>query len=139
MSVDRELVAPFVALPWVPDARLVEDMRLAQLCHGREYARDLEAVALLARRRTGELRTVDGRGGPGLDARTLTDHVLAGVREDFVAELALTRGCSEDAARLVLREALLLTGPLSATWSHLFAGILTVAHARAVVDLLGDA
>ena len=131
-----DLVTPLVALPWVSEAALVENMRVAQLCHGREYARDLEAVAGLAAMRQAD-RPLGG--GPGIDGRSLTDEVLAGVREDFVGELALTRGCSEDSARLVLREALLLTGPLVTTWSHLFAGILTVAHAKAVVDLLGDA
>jgi hypothetical protein len=40
---------------------------------------------------------------------------------------------------MLLREALLLTGPLALTWSHLFAGCLTVRHAKAAVDLLGDA
>ncbi len=131
-----ELVKPLVALPWVSEHALVENMRSAQLCQGREYARDLEAVASLAALRRND-RPLGG--GPGIDARSLTDEVLAEVREDFVAELALTRGCSEDAARMVLREALLMTGPLTSTWSHRFAGVLTVAQARAVVDLLGDA
>ena len=47
-----ELVPPLVAVPWVPEARLVEDRRGAQLRQGREYARDLEAVATLAGRRS---------------------------------------------------------------------------------------
>ena len=42
-------------------------------------------------------------------------------------------------AATVLREALLLTGPLAATWCRLDAGLLSVAQARAVLDLLGDA
>ena len=133
---DDELVKPLVGLPWVSESAVVENMRFAQLCQGREHARDLEAVASLA-----ALRRSDQPlgGGPGIDGRTLSDEVLAGVREDFVTELALTRGCSEEAARVVLREALLLTGPLAATWSHLFAGVVSVAHAKVVVDLLGNA
>ncbi len=133
------LFVPEVDMPETSDADLVEDLHRAQYRQRHAYAGEWEAVALLARRRTGELGTADGRGGPGLEARTLTDEVLAGVREDFVSELALIRQCSEVQARAVLREALLLTGPLTSTWSHLFAGVLTVAHARAVVDLLGDA
>ena len=70
------------------------------------------------------LATADGRGGPGVDARALADAVLAGVDEDFVAELALARGCTEAEASTVLREALLLTGPLAPTWCRLNAGLL---------------
>jgi hypothetical protein len=108
---------------------------------GQWYARDLEAVARFARRRrkTRDLSTADGRGGPGVDSRALADAVTADVAEDFVAELALLRGCTEAEAGTVLREALLLTGPLSLTWCRLNAGLLGVRHAKAIVDLLGDA
>jgi hypothetical protein len=135
------LLAPDVDASRLAEYELVADMREALAFQGQMYARDLEAVAGWAarRRRRGELATVDGRGGPGVDSRALADVVLAGVAEDFVAELALARGCSEAEAAAVLREALLLTGPLSQTWSRLFAGLLSVRHAKAAVDLLGDA
>ena len=140
MSV-TELFAPEIDLPGVSDAELAEDMRSAQARLRREHARDIEAVAQLAHRRSGArpLGAGDGRGGPGADARSLSDRALAGVREDFVAELAVLRDCSQDDARRVLQEALLLTGPLAPTWSHLHVGRLSVRHAQVVVDLLGDA
>src|SRR5215207_6570780 len=137
---DPALLAPWTDPAGAGDYELVADMREAMELQGRFYACDLEAVARLARlRRTGELATADGRGGPGVDSRALADAVLAEVAEDFVAELALARGCSEAEAHTVLREALLLTGPLSPTWCRLNAGLLSVRHAKAVVDLLGDA
>jgi hypothetical protein len=116
-------------------------MWAAQARQRREYALELEAVAQLAhrRRRGAELATADGHGGPGLDARVMADAVLSCVREDFTAELALGRDCSEAEAAAVLREALLLTGPLVPTWSALYAGAIGVRHVKAAVDLLGDA
>jgi hypothetical protein len=141
MSTGPVLFPPEVDVPELLDGELAEDVRMAQGRLRREYARELEAVAQLAHRRhrVRELGTAAGRGGPGVDARALTDRVLDGVREDFVAELALIRNCSENEASAVLREALLLTGPMSATWSHLFDGHVSVAQAKAVADLLGDA
>jgi hypothetical protein len=138
---DLALVAPHVDPGRLADYELVADMRDLQTMQGVMYAGDLEAVARwAARRRTGgALGTADGRGGPGVDTRALADSVLAGVDEDFVPELALARGCSEHHASTVLREALLLTGPLAATWSRLNAGLLSVPQAKAAVDLLGDA
>src|SRR5215210_5574489 len=122
MSTGPVLFLPEVDVPGVPDSDLAEDMWAAQQRQRREYARDLEAIAQLARRRrrNGELGTAAGRGGPGVDARALACPVLADVREDFAAELALLRSCSEAEAGMLLREALLLTGPLAQTWSHLF-------------------
>ncbi len=138
---DPALLAPDVDPAQLGDYELVADMREAMTQHGQAYARDLETVARLARRRRAgrELATADGRGGPGVDSRALADVVLADVAEDFVTELALSRDCTEAEAHTVLREALLLTGPLSPTWCRLNAGLLGVRHAKAVVDLLGDA
>ncbi len=74
-----------------------------------------------------------------MDSRALADTVTAGVAEDFVPELALARTCSEAEASALLREALLLTGPLSPVWSALHAGRIGPRHAAAAADLLGDA
>ncbi len=71
----------------------------ADALESRGYAMRLLSVARLARRRrAGALGAVGGRGGPGVDARALADPVLAEVGEDFVAELALIRGCSDTEA-----------------------------------------
>src|SRR5215210_4859905 len=138
---DPALLAPDVDPSRLDDYEQVADMREAMAFQGQCYARDLEAVARFARRRGAgrKLATASGRGGPGVDSRALADAVTADVAEDFVTELALSRDCTEAEAHTVLREALLLTGPLSATWRRLHAGLLGVRHARAVVDLLGDA
>src|SRR3954447_913283 len=138
---DLALVAPDADPGQLVDYELVADMRELQTMQAVMYAGDLEAVARwAARRRTGlVLSTADGRGGPGVDTRALADAALAGIDEDFVAELALARGCTEVQASTVLREALLLTGPLAPTWCRLNAGLLSVPHAKAAVDLLGDA
>jgi hypothetical protein len=137
---------PALLAPWTDPAGAAEDQLAADVRQAMEqqacgYAYDLETVARWARlrRKTRPLATADGRGGPGLDSRALADVVLADVAEDFVAELALTRGCTEHEAHTVVREALLLTGPLAPTWCRLNAGLLGVGHARAAVDLLGDA
>src|SRR5690348_15537721 len=137
---------PGLVAPWVGPGRwaveeLVADMHDFQRMQASMYAADLEIVARWAtRRRTGlVLSTADGRGGPGVDTRALADAVFDGIDEDFVPELALARGCTEVHASTVLREALLLTGPLTPVWCRLNAGLLTVAQAKAVVDLLGDA
>jgi hypothetical protein len=138
---DLALVAPDVDPRRLADYELVADMRELQTMQAVMYAGDLEAVARwAARRHTGlVLGTAGGRGGPGVDTRALADLALSGIDEDFVSELALARGCAESHASVVLREALLLTGPLSPTWCRLNAGLLSVPHAKAVVDLLGDA
>src|SRR5215213_2120394 len=138
---DPALLAPDVDVPDLAEYELQADLREALEQQGREYARELEAIARWARLRPREreLATADGRGGPGIEARATADAVLADVAEDFVAELALARSCSEAEAALLLREALLLTGPLALTWSHLFAGRIGVRQAKAAVDLLGDA
>jgi hypothetical protein len=65
--------------------------------------------------------------------------VLAGVREDFVAELALSCRCSEAQATELLREALLATTVLAPTWVALDEGRIGPRHVRACVELLGDA
>ena len=113
----------------------------ADALEARSYAMRLLSVARLARRRRGGrgLGTVDGRGGPGVDARALADPVLAGVDEDLVAELALIRGCTEAEAHTVLREAVLATTVLAPSWRALNAGRIGPRHLRALVDLLGDA
>ena len=140
-AAEPVLLASDVDVPDLSEAELVEGMREAQVGQAMAYAEDLQAIARLAARRVreAELATGDGRGGPGVDARSLADPLLTRVREDFLAELALTRGCPEDQAGVLLREALLLTGPLAAVWAHLYGGVLTVPHVKAVTDLLGDA
>src|SRR5687767_7839876 len=112
---DPALIAPIVDPGPLEEYELIADMREARIMQAVMYAAELEAVARwAARRRTGlVLGTAGGRGGPGVDSRALADTVLAGIDEDFVAELALARGVSEAQASTVLREALLLTGPLS--------------------------
>src|SRR5215218_652781 len=138
---DPALLAPWTDPAGAAEYELAADVREAIEQQARGYAYDLEAVARWARLRGKErdLSAADGRGGPGVDSRALADGVLAGVAEDFVAELALTRGCTQGEAHTVLREALLLTGPLAPTWCRLHAGLLGVRHAKAAVDLLGDA
>src|SRR5215213_7552888 len=107
-------------VPQLPDVdfsehELVTFIGAADAIEARNHASRLLWIAQLARRsgRAGELATADGRGGPGVDARALTDPVLAGVREDFLSELALTCGCSESQASDLLREALLATSMLA--------------------------
>ena len=97
-AAEPVLLAPCVAVPDLSEAELVEGMHEAQLLQAMAYADDLQAIARLAARRAREadLTTEDGRGDPGVDARSLADPVLSRIREDFLAELALTRGCSEE-------------------------------------------
>ena len=139
MSIEPEL-PPLDADAW-SDRELVSLVRAADAIEGRNHAARVLAVARwAAHRRTGRvLGTADGRGGPGVDSRALADAVLDGIDEDFVSELARARNCGEVEALRLVREALLLTGPLAATWRRLNAGLLTVRQAQAVVDLLGDA
>src|SRR3712207_1420822 len=87
------LLAPVLDVPEFDEYELLADMREAQVMQGMEYARDLESIARLARRRPrrGELAAAGGRGGPGVDSRASADAVLARVREDFMAELAVSR------------------------------------------------
>jgi hypothetical protein len=141
MSMEPVPEPPDVDAPGFTDRELFLHLRGADAIEGRNHAARLLAVARLARqrRKVGELGTAGGRGGPGVDSRALADVVLADVAEDFVCELALARSCSEVEALRMLREALLLTGPLAPTWCRLNAGLLTVRQAQAVVDLLGDA
>src|SRR5829696_471640 len=113
----------------------------ADAIEARNHASRLRWIAGLAGRRrcSGSLAAADGRGGPGVDARALADPVLAGIREDFVAELALTRGCSEAEALALLREAVLATTVLAPTWMALDEARIGPRHLRACVDLLADA
>jgi hypothetical protein len=123
------------------EPELVTLLGAADAIEARNHAKRLLWIARLARRRrrTGELGTADGRGRPGLDARATADAVLAEVAEEFVAELALTRGCSEPEAAAVLREAILATTVLAPAWRALDAGRIGPRHLRVLVDLLGDA
>src|SRR5688572_4914119 len=107
---DPALLAPWIDPGGLGDYELAADVQETMEQQARCYAYDLEAVARFARRRrrTRDLATADGRGGPGIDAGALADAVLADVAEDFVAELALLRACTESEAATVLREALLL-------------------------------
>jgi hypothetical protein len=141
MSMEPVPQPPDVDAPGFSDRELLDHLRGADAIEGRNHAARLLAVARLARqrRRMGDLGTADGRGGPGVDSRALAEAVLDGIDEDVASELALARNCSEVEALRMLREALLLTGPLTATWCRLDAGRLSVRHAQAVVDLLGGA
>jgi hypothetical protein len=131
---------PDVAADGFSDEDLVTYLGAAAALEARVHADRLLSIARLARRRGRvELATADGRGGPGVDARALADPVLAGVREDFVAELALTCGCSEVVAAALLREAVLTTTVLAPTWVALREARIGPRHVRACVDLLGDA
>jgi hypothetical protein len=114
---------------WSTDARLA-----------REHARQAAVITELARRRQASRDADFGpRGGPGSDARASRPAALAEVSEDFVPELAVIRGCSEYEASKLAVEALLLTGKLAPAWSALWAGDLTIAKVRVLLDLLGDA
>src|SRR4051794_17860326 len=123
------------------DPELVTLLGAADAIEARNHAKRLLWIARLARRRrrTRELATADGRGGPGVDARALADAVLADVAEDFVAELALSRDCTEAEASALLREAILATTVLAPSWRALHAGRIGPRHLGALVDLLGDA
>src|SRR5215213_4881717 len=123
------------------EPQLVTLLGAADAIEAGNHAKRLLWIAQLARRRrrTRDLATADGRGGPGIDARARADAVLADVAEDFVAELALTRGCSEAEASAVLREAILATTVLTPAWRALDAARIGPRHLRVLVDVLGDA
>src|SRR5688500_7869900 len=95
MSIGPEPVPPDVDAEGFSDGDLVDYICAADRIEARGHAQRLLSIARLARRRRGVLGTADGRGGPGVDSRALARPELLDVREDFVAELALTRGCSE--------------------------------------------
>jgi hypothetical protein len=136
------LFMPKVEVPHLSDFELTSDMQAASARVRRNRALELEAVAQLAhrRRRAGHaLSSASGRGGPGVDSRARADAATADVAEEYVAELALSRDCTEAEASALLREALLLTGPLTPVWSALYAGRISDRHVGAAVDLLGDA
>src|SRR5688500_4844327 len=123
MSMGPVPELPDVDAAGFSERELVACIGAADAIEARNHAARLLSIARLARRRRrGPLSSASGRGGPGVDARALAEAVTAGVAEDFVAELALTRDCTEAEAHALLREALLLTGPLAATWSRLFTG-----------------
>jgi hypothetical protein len=134
-------VMPEVDASEFSDRDLLTYLGAADALEAQSHARRLLSVARLARRRmfAGDLSATGGRGGPGVDSRALADPLLAGVREDFVAELALARNCSESEAQALLRESVLATTVLAPTWSALFAGRIRPRHMAAAVDLLGDA
>src|SRR4051812_10669574 len=126
MSMEPVPEPPDVDGHGLSERDLLVHLQGADAIEGRNHAARLLAVARWAARRSRgrTLSAADGRGGPGVESRALADAVLAAVDEDFVAELALARGCSEIAAQRLLREALLLTGPLAPVWSRLDAGQL---------------
>ena len=141
MSTEPVPQPPGVDAGGLSEADLVLFIGAADAIEARNHASRLRWIAGLAgqRRCAGRLAAVDGRGGPGVDARALADPVLAGIREDLVAELALTRGCSEGEAVALLREAVLATTVLSPAWAALDEARIGPRHLRACVDLLGDA
>jgi hypothetical protein len=141
MSTEPVPHLPEVDAPEFSDQELVVHIGAFDAIEASTCAARLLAIARLARQRrcSDELSTVDGRGGPGVDSRALADPVLAGLREDFVPELALTRGCSEAEARTMLRDAVLATTVLAPTWTALHEARIGPRHMRACVDLLGDA
>src|SRR5215212_4504936 len=74
------------------------------------------ADAIEARNHASRLRWIAGLAQQRQCSAPLADPVLAGIREDFVAELALTRGCTEAEALGLLREAVLAATVLAPTW-----------------------
>src|SRR5215211_6810295 len=121
MSMEPVPEVPDVDAAGFSEQELVTCIGAADAIEARNHAARLLSIAWLARRRARRGPLASGRGGPGLDSRALAEAVTACVAEDFVTELALTRECSEAEAHGLLREALLLTGPLAPTWSRLFA------------------
>src|SRR3712207_3579843 len=132
-------VVPADLAPLLTELEIASAIRSAQARHAREYALELLSIAQLARRRRcDDLMARGVRGGPGVDSRARVVPELADIREDFVAELALIRGCTQGEAGELAREAVLLTTVLEPTWSELFAGRIGIRQVRALVDLLGD-
>ncbi|MCV2492033.1 13E12 repeat family protein, partial [Geodermatophilus sp. YIM 151500] len=133
-------VLPDDLAPAAGEVELVADIWSADARAARQHALLTLAVARLARRRRRErLASPTGRGGPGVDTRATRAPALADVDEAFTAELALIRCCTEGEAGQLAGESVLLCGRLAATWAELYAGRITVAKARALVDLLGAA
>jgi hypothetical protein len=133
-------VVPADLAPLMTETEIVSGIRSAHARQAREYALELVAIAQLARRRRcDDLMARGPRGGPGVDSRARAVPELADVREDFVTELAVIRGCTELEAHAKAREAVLLTSVLEPTWSELFAGRIGIRHTRVMVDLLADA
>jgi hypothetical protein len=141
MSSEPVPQLPDVDAPGFTDRELVMFIGAADAIEAKNHAHRLLSIARLARQRgwAGDLATADGRGGPGVDARALADPLMAGLREDFVPELALSSRISEAQATELLREALLTTTLLAPTWVALEAGRIGSRHVRACVELLGDA
>src|SRR5687767_4619155 len=121
MSTEPVPQLPDVVADGFSERDFVAYIGAADAIEAKNHAARLLSIARLARRRSrlGELATADGRGGPGVDARALGDAVLAGVREDFVSELALICRCSEAEAGALLRESVLATTVLAPTWAAL--------------------
>src|SRR4051794_34139552 len=93
-------VVPADLAPRLTELEIVSGIRSAQARQAREYALELVSIAQLARRRRcDDLMARGAQGGPGVDSRARAVPELADVREDFVAELALIRGCTEAEAR----------------------------------------
>ncbi|WP_456565608.1 HNH endonuclease signature motif containing protein [Blastococcus sp. SYSU D00695] len=111
----------------VGDVDLVADIWSTDARMAKEFAVQAATVAELARRR--------GVGG----ARAAGRVGAVAPAEEFVAELAVVRGCTEPEAARLLAQSLLLTGALAAVWSELFTGALSVRKAQILIDLLGDA
>src|SRR5215210_1432769 len=133
-------IVPGDLAPRLSETELVADIWSAQSRQSREYAMELVAIARLARRRRcDDLMARGARGGPGVDSRATVTPELADVREDFVAELALIRGCTEIEALAKAREAVLMTTVLEPTWCELYAGRIGMRHGNVLVDLLADA
>ena len=90
---------PFVPADLVPlmtETEIVSGIRSAHARQAREHALELVAIVQLARRRRCDDAMARGTdGGPGVDSRARSVPELADVREDFVAELAVIRGCTE--------------------------------------------
>src|ERR671912_1252492 len=128
MSMEPAPPLPDVDAPVFTERELVAFIGASDAIEARNHAERLLLIARLARRRRGVLGAADGRGGPGVDARALARPELLDVREDFVAELALTRGCSEHEASALLREAVLATTVLAPAWSALHAGRIGPRH-----------
>src|SRR3712207_2929567 len=136
MSMEPVPELPDIDAVGFSERELAELVGATDALEARSHAMRLLWVARLARRR----RAVSwGPGGPGVDSRALADAALGDVAEDFVAELALTRHCTEAEAHALLREAVLATTVLAPAWVLLHAGRIGPHHLKVLVDLLGDA
>src|SRR5687768_13830501 len=89
------------------DLELVSDIWAADARESRHVAERAAAIAALARRRSAERdRDFGSLGKPGLDSQLRQPEALREISETFVTELAMIRGCSEEAAQQLAVESI---------------------------------